>query len=110
MLGEVPRGRLVGLVSVRGSSNSHVAILARAMGVPTVMGLVDIPVNQLDGKELVVDGFEGQIFASPSAELRSFYKEICDEEDELFRGLEALRTSPVSPPTATGYRCWSTPA
>ena len=31
MLGEVPRGRLVGLVSVRGSSNSHVAILARAM-------------------------------------------------------------------------------
>ena len=78
MLGEVPKGQLAGLVSVRGSSNSHVAILARAMGVPTVMGLVDIPVNQLDGKELVVDGFEGQIFASPSAELRNYYQEICD--------------------------------
>lgn len=74
MLGEVPKGQLVGLVSVKGSSNSHVAILARAMGVPTVMGLVDIPVNQLDGKELVVDGFEGQIFASPSADLRSYYQ------------------------------------
>ena len=94
MLGEVPKGQLVGLVSVKGSSNSHVAILARAMGVPTVMGLVDIPVNQLDGKELIVDGFEGQIFASPSADLRSYYQAICDEEDELIRGLEVLKDKP----------------
>ncbi|MDG5501355.1 phosphoenolpyruvate--protein phosphotransferase [Marinobacter sp. BGYM27] len=94
MLGEVPRGQLVGLVSVRGSSNSHVAILARAMGVPTVMGMIDMPVNQLNGRELVVDGFEGQIYASPSADLRLFYQEICDEEDALFRGLEELRDKP----------------
>ena len=40
MLGEVPEGKLVGLVSVLGSGNSHVAILARAMGIPTVMGPV----------------------------------------------------------------------
>ena len=48
MLGEVPEGKLVGLVSVLGSGNSHVAILARAMGIPTVMGLVDLPV--LEGR------------------------------------------------------------
>ncbi|WP_404368237.1 phosphoenolpyruvate--protein phosphotransferase [Marinobacter sp.] len=102
MLGEVPRGRLVGLVSVRGSGNSHVAILARAMGVPTVMGMVDIPVNQLDGRELIVDGFEGQIFASPSDELRTYYQEICKEEDALFRGLEVLRDKPCE--TTDGHR------
>lgn len=94
MLGEVPRGQLVGLVSVRGSSNSHVAILARAMGVPTVMGMIDMPVNQLDGRDLIVDGFEGQIYASPSSDLLSFYQEICDEEAALFRGLEELRDKP----------------
>ena len=102
MLGEVPRGQLVGLVSVRGSGNSHVAILARAMGVPTVMGMVDIPVNQLDGRELIVDGFEGQIFASPSDELRVYYQEICEEEDALFRGLEVLRDKPCE--TTDGHR------
>ena len=102
MLGEVPRGKLVGLVSVRGSSNSHVAILARAMGVPTVMGLVDVPVNQLDGREIIVDGFDGQIYASPSADLKAVYKEICDEEDALFRGLEALRDQPSE--TLDGHR------
>jgi phosphotransferase system enzyme I (PtsP) len=102
MLGDVPKGQLVGLVSVKGSSNSHVAILARAMGVPTVMGLVDIPVNQLDGKELVVDGFDGRIFASPSDDLRAVYQDICNEEDELFRGLEALRDKPCE--TTDGHR------
>jgi phosphotransferase system enzyme I (PtsP) len=34
MLGEVPEGKLVGLISVLGSGNSHVAILARAMAFP----------------------------------------------------------------------------
>jgi phosphotransferase system enzyme I (PtsP) len=102
MLGEVPKGQLVGLVSVKGSSNSHVAILARAMGVPTVMGLVDIPVNQLDSKELIVDGFEGQIFASPSDDLRTVYQGISDEEGELDRGLEALRDKPCE--TTDGHR------
>lgn len=102
MLGEVPRGRLAGLISVRGSSNSHVAILARAMGVPTVMGLIDIPVSQLEGKELVVDGFEGQVFSSPSPELRAYYQAVCDEEHEFFRGLETLRDKPCV--TTDGHR------
>src|SRR5690606_17607474 len=80
MLGEVPKGQLVGLVSVKGSSNSHVAILARCMGVRSVMGLVAIPVNQLDGRGLVVDGFEGQSFDSAAAGLRASYQTICKVE------------------------------
>ena len=54
-LGEVPREQLAGLISVRGSGNSHVAILARAMGVPTVMGAVDLPYTRLQDRELVVE-------------------------------------------------------
>ncbi|MEQ6886102.1 phosphoenolpyruvate--protein phosphotransferase [Salicola sp. Rm-C-2C1-2] len=102
MLGEVPQGQLVGMVSVRGSGNSHVAILARAMGVPTVMGLVDIPVAQLDGRELIVDGYEGQIFASPSNELKAFFESIIEEEQELVKGLEELRDKPCE--TLDGHR------
>src|SRR3989338_5766923 len=52
MLGEVPEGKLVGLVSVQGSGNSHVAIFARAMGIPTVMGVVDLPCETLDGHRM----------------------------------------------------------
>ncbi|PID43835.1 MAG: phosphoenolpyruvate--protein phosphotransferase [Proteobacteria bacterium] len=94
MLGEVPKQKLLGLVSVKGSGNSHVAILARAMGVPTVMGAVDIPVSQLDGRELIVDGYNGQIYASPSAKLKGYYDSIVEEEKEKVRGLEALKNLP----------------
>ncbi len=94
MLGEVPRDKLVGLVSVQGSSNSHVAILARAMGIPTVMGAVDLPYTQLDQRELVLDGYHGVVYSDPGPELRKHYEEICLEEQELVKGLEALKELP----------------
>ncbi|MAY15417.1 MULTISPECIES: phosphoenolpyruvate--protein phosphotransferase [Oceanospirillaceae] len=102
MLGEVPPGKLRGLVSVKGSSNSHVAILARAMGIPTVMGVVDVPYAQLHGLELIVDGYRGQIFSSPNDELREQYQAIFDEEQALQKDLQVLRDEPAE--TLDGHR------
>ncbi|MBM95253.1 MAG: phosphoenolpyruvate--protein phosphotransferase [Oceanospirillaceae bacterium] len=102
MLGEVPTSKLRGLVSVKGSSNSHVAILARAMGIPTVMGVVDLPHNQLDGREVIVDGYRGVLISRPSAELREHYQEIYDEECALQADLEVLRDEPAE--TLDGHR------
>ena len=61
MLGEMPPERLAGIVSMTGSANSHIAILARAMGVPTVMGAADVPWSLLQGREVIVDGFSGDV-------------------------------------------------
>ncbi|MNM88356.1 Phosphoenolpyruvate-protein phosphotransferase [compost metagenome] len=102
MLGEVPEGKLVGLVSVLGSGNSHVAILARAMGIPTVMGLVDLPYSKVDGIELIVDGYKGEVFTNPSDVLRKQYSEVVEEERQLAQGLDALRELPCVTPD--GYR------
>lgn len=102
MLGEIPTDKLKGLVSVQGSSNSHVAILARAMGIPTVMGVVDVPYAQLDGMELVVDGYRGLIFSQPSDQLRAQYENIFLEEQILNKDLECLRDKPAI--TQDGYR------
>jgi len=102
MLGEVSRDKLVGLVSIKGSGNSHVAILAKAMGIPTIMGLVDVPLTQLDDKELILDGYNGELFACPSDSLRSFYYNIVEEERQLDQGLESLKTLPCE--TKDGHR------
>lgn len=102
MLGEVPREKLLGLVSIKGSGSSHVAILARAMGIPTVMGLVDVPLNQLDNKELIIDGYNGDLFACPSDELRDFYTQIVEEEKLLDESLEQLKSLPCE--TKDGHR------
>jgi phosphotransferase system enzyme I (PtsP) len=102
MLGEVPEGKLVGLVSVQGSGNSHVAIFARAMGIPTVMGVVDLPYSKIDGIQLIVDGYHGEVFTNPSEVLRKQYAEVVEEERQLAQGLDALRALPCE--TLDGHR------
>ena len=94
MLGEVPPEKLVGLISVLGSRNSHVAILARAMGIPTVVAAVDLPYTRLDGIELILDGYHGDVFTNPSILLRQQYAEVVKEERLINRDLDSLRSLP----------------
>lgn len=98
MLAEVPRDKLCGIVSVRGSSLSHVAILAHAMGVPAVVGVDDLPVSRVDRCEMVVDGYRGRIYISPRAGVRQEYQRLAREEAQLAAGLEELRDLPSRTP------------
>lgn len=102
MLAEVPESKLKGLISVKGSSNSHVAILARSMGIPTVMGVVDLPYTQLHGKEVILDGYKGEVVTNPSDQIRTRYRETIQEQDELSKGLEGLKDLPCE--TADHHR------
>ena len=102
MLGEVPPDKLCGLVSIKGSGSSHVSILARAMGIPTVMGLADVPLSQLDKKELIIDGYNGDLFAAPSDDLRRFYESIVEEDKQLDASLEKIKDLPCE--TKDGHR------
>ena len=49
MLMEVPRERIRGIVTTRGSRNSHMAIVARAMGIPTDMFTLMFALGRLPG-------------------------------------------------------------
>ncbi|CAK0769835.1 phosphoenolpyruvate-protein phosphotransferase PtsP [Gammaproteobacteria bacterium] len=97
-LAEVPRERLAGVVSVSGSSSSHIAILARALGVPAVMGVTDLPVNRMNGRDLIVDGFRDRIHVSPTPAVRAEYRRMEHHEQVLGRELEALKGLPSETP------------
>jgi phosphotransferase system enzyme I (PtsP) len=94
VLGEVPPEKLVGLVSVKGSSSSHVAIMARAMGIPTVMGAVDLPFTEYEGSSAIVDGYNGHAYFNPQEELQQHFAAVYEEERQLAKGLEALKDLP----------------
>ena len=102
MLAEVPEKKLKGLISVKGSGNSHVAILARTMGIPTVMGTVDLPYTQLHGKEVIIDGYKGEVITNPSDQIRTRFLETIQEQDQLDKGLEGLKDLPCE--TADHHR------
>ncbi|MDP1604982.1 MAG: phosphoenolpyruvate--protein phosphotransferase [Legionella sp.] len=94
-LAEVPEGRLAGVVSAKGANNSHVAILARALGVPTVMGVRGLKVEHLAGRAIVVDGYFGHVYVSPSKIVLAQFKKLAQEELELNLSLVSLRDKPA---------------
>ncbi len=95
MLAEVPVDKLQAIVSIRGSSNSHAAILARSMGIPTVMGAVDFPYTRMEGREIIIDGHLGHIYVNPSADLYHHYEQVIIEEANFSKELEVLRDLPA---------------
>ncbi len=101
-LAEVPQGCLAGVISAKGSSSSHIAILARAMGVPTIMGANEIPVYDLQSKEIIVDGYYGQIYVSPTQALREEFEHLAEEERQLGVLFESMRDKPAQ--TEDGHR------
>lgn len=94
-LAEVPSDRLVGIVSASGSSSSHVAILARAIGIPAVMGVTDLPVARVGERELILDGYRGRVYVSPTAAIRVEYQRLLEEERALTAEAESLRGLPA---------------
>lgn len=95
MLMEVPESHLLGVISGAGSANSHVAILARALGLPTVMGVTGMLLTQLAGTEAIVDGYNGHVFIHPSAALKKDFRTLLNEEQQLDDDLAKLRDLPA---------------
>lgn len=95
VLAEIPHECIVAVVSGEGSSSSHVAILARAMGIPTVMGLGDLPIARLDGCNLVVDGYQGYVYVDPTATVTAEYARIMSEDARLSAELTELQSLPA---------------
>lgn len=88
LLGEIPKEKLAGIISIKGSSNSHLAILARAMGIPSVMGLSDLPFAQLDNQQLILDGYRGHVISNPDTVVVQQYQKFIQEDKALSQALE----------------------
>ncbi len=92
---DVPPEKIKGLVSVRGTSTSHVALLARGLGIPAVFGVSNLPPGRLNGREVAVDGYTVRVCVQPGPALRQEYQKLIREEAELSRGLQHLRDLPA---------------
>lgn len=82
MIASIPPKNLQGIISIHGGISSHVAILARALGVPAVMGL-PLSLTNLNHQPLIIDGYAGSVVMLPTPELLQSYQQLLDEENEL---------------------------
>lgn len=101
-LAEVPQGLLIGIVSSKGSNSSHVAILARALGIPAVMGVDGIANSLLENQAMILDGYQGQIYVNPSDNILKEFTALSEEKRKFDKYLEQSRNLPAQ--TADNHR------
>ena len=105
-LADIPVHRLVGIISLKGSSNSHMAIVGRALGIPTVMGAINLPWVELAGQELIVDGSTGDVISRATRSVRRHYVQRQREEKLFNKDLEKLRDIPCHTPDGIRFSLW----
>lgn len=88
---QLEKDKILAFVTVRGSLNSHTAILARTMGIPALVG-TRIPLEKsLDGKLAAVDGNQGCFYVEPNDETLRVMEEKAAKERENRELLMALK-------------------
>lgn len=93
------KDRILAFVTRQGSSNSHTAILARVMNIPSLV-LTDIDIDpSLNGHTMIVDGFAGTYFIDPDE--KTMFEMVAKKKSageykaglEEYRGRESISAS-----------------
>jgi phosphotransferase system enzyme I (PtsP) len=103
----VPAERLRAIISAEGSSLSHSSILARSLGVPAVVGVVDLPLSSLDGQLLVVDGSNGTIYLRPDPRLQETFTSLIETDRLLSESLASLRGLPAQTTDGVDFKLYT---
>lgn len=91
----IPSGQLAGLVALRGSPLSHMAVLARALGIPAIVGLATASARFLDGRSIAIDGDEGRLYVEPSPALMARLQQRLRDAETRARQLQSIRDCPA---------------
>ena len=89
------RTRVKGFATDVGGRTSHTAIVARAMGIPAVVGLGNITAEVSGGDTVIIDGGRGVVIVNPDEEQRVEHLEAERKHVRMEKDLEALATLPA---------------
>lgn len=88
---QMDKSKILGFVTVHGSTNSHTAILARMMNIPALV-MTPVELSGLkNGTEAIVDGIHGELILDPMEEVIKVADALIAEELEKRRMLENLK-------------------
>ena len=96
------RDMVMGFATDLGSSTSHTAIMARALGIPAVVGLGDITRRVEPGTTVLMDGTEGVVILHPTEQSLLKYGKLAEARKHISSGLNHLRNEPAE--TVDGHR------
>jgi len=99
---QLDRDAIAAIATDAGTRTSHVAILARSLGLPAVVGLRDATTRVKAGDEVILDGSSGVLIARPTEEQIAAYTDRAAREATDTAELQHLIG--VEPVTLDGVR------
>lgn len=91
--------KVVGVLTEKGSESSHVAIIARALNFPAVVGVENIIDSLRPEDRVLVDGSSGYVFLNPDEDLKKQYFARVEEHRRKVAAIEAelaIEAAPVN--------------
>ena len=88
---QLDKSKILGFVTSYGSSSSHTAILARTLGIPSVVGLGDQLDPIYEGRQVVVDGGTGAVIIDPTDAVFADFVAKREEQLQQRAMLETLK-------------------
>lgn len=85
------RRHVLGFATEQGSVNSHTAILARAFGIPAVVGLDGAVIDIIALTPSILDGYTGKLILFPSSETLERYRKLMLAKEKVRDSLDAMR-------------------
>jgi phosphotransferase system enzyme I (PtsI) len=87
--------RVAGIATAIGGAEGHTAIMARALGLPSVLGVADLLRRVEPGDTVIIDGGMGRVVVNPSAATRAHYERQREELEVERRRLSRFRRLPA---------------
>ena len=83
------------VATTRGGASGHGVILARSLGIPTVVGIEDLLDKVHAGDEVILDGTSGMLFVHPSREVVREYDQLARRYSALVHAFDPQHEAPV---------------
>ena len=99
--------KIAGLALSEGGVSSHVVILARNYGIPTVVGLEEISKKVRNGETVIIDGKDAEILVSPDRDTIEQYKEKIREEYQRKVSLRSFLNKPAVTKDGTRFKLYA---
>jgi phosphotransferase system enzyme I (PtsI) len=80
---QIDRTKVAAMITEMGGKTSHAAIIARIMGIPTVVGLNNITDKIKNGDTVICDGKTGKVLINPNAKQLFYFTKKKNIEDEI---------------------------
>ncbi|MFV0322559.1 MAG: phosphoenolpyruvate--protein phosphotransferase [Alphaproteobacteria bacterium] len=92
---QLNKNKVRGFILEKGGSTSHVAILARNLEIPAVMGVANLLNHVQNGQPVVIDGDDGTAVIEPSHAVLELYKQKQEKQNKIRAEYAELKYEPA---------------